>query len=381
VRILVLCYEYPPIGGGGGRVAKNVAEQLVLRGHEVRVHTAALGFLNERETINGVQVFRVASGRQSPDTCRVPEMGLYVATSLLPVLRQCTRWAPEVIHAHFAMPTGVLALAVNRLTRIPYVLTAHLGDVPGGVPAQTDRLFRYAGGVARQVWKHAAGATAVSDFVRELAERAYARPVQRILNGVDLTGRPVRPAELRAGPRHLVFLGRLNAQKNAPLLLDALARIPGLPWRLTVIGDGPDLPALQQKIAQYWMAEKVKLAGWRNAAEVAEILNTADVLCMPSSSEGMPVAAVEALRHGLAIAGTEIPGLRDVLAPGVNGLTAPVGDVAAYANVLRTMLTDGGKLLAFRQASWDKAEEFDLPKIAAEYEAVLEQGTKRPLPV
>src|SRR5437763_10311897 len=103
VRILVLCYEYPPIGGGGGRVAKSVAEQLVSRGHEVRVQTAALGFLNERESIHGVQVVRIASGRQSPDTCRVPEMGLYVVTSLLPVLRQCTRWRPDVIHAHFAM--------------------------------------------------------------------------------------------------------------------------------------------------------------------------------------------------------------------------------------------------------------------------------------
>lgn len=377
MKILVLCYEYPPIGGGGGRVAKSVAEQLVLRGHEVRVQTAALGLLSEKETIHGVQVFRVASGRESPDTCRVPEMGLYIATSVIPVLRQCTRWNPDVIHAHFAMPTGVLALAVNRLTRIPYVLTAHLGDVPGGVPAQTDRLFKYAGGAARQVWKNAAGATAVSDFVRELAERAYERPVQRILNGVDLTHRPPRPEELRAGPRHLVFLGRLNAQKNAPLLLDALARIPNLPWQLTIIGDGPGLGALQQRIAQYWMREKVKLAGWRNAAEVAEILNTADVLCMPSSSEGMPVAAVEALRHGLAIAGTDIPGLRDVLAPDVNGATAPVGSVATYANVLRAMLTNDARLLAFRQASWDKAADFDLPKIAAEYEAVLEQCRRK----
>jgi glycosyltransferase involved in cell wall biosynthesis len=106
---------------------------------------------------------------------------------------------------------------------------------------------------------------------------------------------------------------------------------------------------------------------------VADILDTADVLCMPSSSEGMPVAAVEALRHGLAIAGTEIPGLRDVLAPGVNGCVAPVGNAAAYANVLRPMLTDGARLLAMRQASWDKAADFDLPKIAQEYEAVLER--------
>jgi glycosyltransferase involved in cell wall biosynthesis len=139
MRILVLCYEYPPIGGGGGRVAKTVAEELVRRGHEIRVQTAALGFRSQREQINGVDIFRTASARRVPDTCRVHEMGLYCATSLLPTLRHIREWKPDIIHAHFAMPTGMLAWSVHRLTSTPYVLTAHLGDVPGGVPDQTDR--------------------------------------------------------------------------------------------------------------------------------------------------------------------------------------------------------------------------------------------------
>jgi glycosyltransferase involved in cell wall biosynthesis len=301
-------------------------------------------------------------------------MGLYVATSLLPVLRHCTGWRPDVIHAHFAMPTGVLALAANRLSRIPYVVTAHLGDVPGGVPAQTDRLFRYAGGVARQVWKHAAGTTAVSDFVRELAERAYRCPVRRILNGVDLENRPARPEALRPGPRHLIFVGRLNAQKNAPLLIDALARVPTLPWRLTIVGDGPEMGAVRQRIAQYWLEPRVTLAGWKSATEVAAILDDADLLCMPSSSEGMPVAAVEALRHGVAIAGTDIPGLRDVLTVGSNGLSAPAGSVTAYSEILRSLLSNDAQLLGMRQAAWDKAMQFDLGRITSEYEAVLIQA-------
>ena len=376
MRILVLCYEYPPIGGGGGRVAKSVAEELVKRGHEVRVHTAALGVLGEDEMIGGVRVIRTASLRQLPDTCRVHEMGLYLVSALIPVLQECTRWAPDVIHAHFAMPTGVLAWAVHQITRVPYVLTAHLGDVPGGVPEQTDRLFRIAGGLARKVWKGAAGATAVSDFVRELAERAYRRPVLRILNGVDLTTRPARPTALADGKRHLVFVGRLNPQKNAPMLIDALARIPSLPWRLTLIGDGPDMPAVQQRIAGFWLDERVKLMGWQTSAEVARVLDTADILCMPSLSEGMPVAAVEALRHGVAIACTDIPGLHDVLVPGVNGLAVASGNVAPFAGALRSMITDSSRLLAMRQASWDKAQEFDLPAIAAEYEEELRNAAR-----
>ena len=142
MKILVLCYEYPPIGGGGGRVAQSIAEQMAARGHEVRVQTAALGWRSMRETIRGVEVFRTASGRRVPDTCTVREMGQYCATSFLPTLRHIREWKPDVIHAHFAVPTGALAWAAHRLTGVPYVLTAHLGDVPGGVPEQTDRLVQ-----------------------------------------------------------------------------------------------------------------------------------------------------------------------------------------------------------------------------------------------
>ena len=58
---------------------------------------------------------------------------------------------------------------------------------------------------------------------------------------------------------------------------------------------------------------RVQLAGWQSSAEVARALAEADVLCLPSSSEGMPVAAVEALKYGLAIAASDIPGARDVV--------------------------------------------------------------------
>ena len=185
MKILVLCYEYPPLGGGGGRVAQTVAEQLAARGHEVRVQTAGMRHLPARETSGGVEVFRTFAFRAREDRCSVPEMGLFCATSLGPVLRHCREWQPEVMHAHFAMPTGLLAWWARRRTGVPYVLTAHLGDVPGGVPEQTDRLFRLVAPVARRVWREAAAVTAVSSFVQELVERAYGRKVERILNGIE----------------------------------------------------------------------------------------------------------------------------------------------------------------------------------------------------
>ena len=378
MKILVLCYEYPPLGGGGGRVAQSIATEMVKRGHAVRVQTAALGWRSARETAGGVEIFRTASGRRAPDTCRVHEMAAYCATSFFPTLRHIRAWKPDVIHAHFAMPTGMLAWAVHRLTGVPYVLTAHLGDVPGGVPEQTDTLFKIIGPVARQVWARAAAATAVSSFVQELAERAYGRAVERILNGIDLGDEGGRQAVSGIGePPHFVFVGRFSEQKQPRVFTEALARLRAQPWRATMIGDGPHRPAVEENIARHDLAGRVHFTGWLAADAVQGILARADALVMPSLSEGLPVAAIEALKHGLAIVASDIPGVRDVLADAVNGSTFPIRDASALADRLGALLGNPVTLLTMKRASWEKARVFDLTRIAAEYERVLSGAAGR----
>lgn len=348
-------------------MAQSIAQGLATRGHELRVITGGLGWRSVREGDGPVEVLRVGTGRRKLDTCSVPEMGAYVAASLIPTLQANREWRPDVIHAHFAVPTGAVAWAAHRITGVPYVLTAHLGDVPGGVPEQTDRLFRMIGPAARAIWRSAAAATAVSSFVQDLAQRAYHRPVECILNGIDLAARPPPPERVGAPP-HLIFLGRFNPQKNVLGLIGSLATVSDLPWRLTLIGDGPDMPAARETIAAAGLGERVQLRGWLKAAEVQLLLAEGDVLCIPSHAEGLPVAAVEALRAGLAIAGSDIPGLRDVLIPGENGIAAHPD---AYADALRTMLTDEQRLLTMRHASWRLAANFALDPIIARYEKLL----------
>ncbi len=378
MKILVLCYEYPPIGGGGGNVAKSVAEQLVARGHEVRVQTAALGWKSKREVIGGVEVFRTASLRRVPDTCTVPEMGLYLVTSLRPTMRHIREWRPEVIHAHFAVPTGVLAWAVHRLTGVPYVLTAHLGDVPGGVPDQTDAMFRRIAPLARRIWRNAAAATAVSSFVQELAQEAYARPVTRILNGIDLTDAPVEP-EPPHSPTRLLFIGRLNPQKNPVFLIEALGHLRTLAWHLTFIGDGPLMGEVREAIARNGLAERVTVTGWQEPAAVHRILAKSDILCMPSISEGLPIVGIEALKYGLAIVASDIPGLRDVLDDGVNGASVPLGDLVAYVAQLGRLIENPEALAAMKRASWEKARRFDLGESAHEYAHILSEAASTKL--
>lgn len=368
MKILVLCYEYPPVGGGGGRVAAAVAEGLAHNGHEVRIVSAGLRHLPSEAEVNGVTVLRPQSFRRSEDTCSVPEMALYLLTAFFPAWKICRLWKPDVIHAHFVVPTGALALALHLLTRIPYVLTAHLGDVPGGVPEQTDSLFRFLGPFIRPIWKKAAAVSAVSGFVADLAAKNCGVRAIVILNGVPMIP---PPATLDTGkPPRIVMLGRLSLQKNPLFAIQALALVKDLPWHFEVIGEGPLSAAMRELVRTSGLEGRVTFSGWLAGDEVSKRLSMADVLLMTSTSEGLPMAGIEALRHGLAIVGSRIGGLTDVIDDGENGFFCDLAP-EAFATNLRSILSDRNSLLRMRQASLSKALAFNLPDRVRDYEALL----------
>lgn len=373
MKILVLCYEYPPMGGGGGRVAAQVAAALAARGHEVKVMTGGMRHLPRHEVRDGVEIFRPRSPREREDTCTVPEMAFYLLAGFLPALRLARSWQPDVLHAHFAVPTGVLAAAVSKRTGIPYVLTVHLGDVPGGVPEQTAHLFRLVNPFVRPIWLKAARITAVSSHVAGLAQAAYGIKPQIIFNG--LPHRKIPPLVFGGVPR-ILFVGRLSVQKNPLLAIQALAQVRDQRWIFEVIGDGPLRTAMHHECERLGLGSRVIFDGWLSGEEVARRMETSHILLMTSLHEGMPMVAVEALQHGLAIVGSDIGGLRDVIRDGENGFLCGL-QAEAFAEKLRELLDSPARLESQRRASLGRAPEFDQEHIVDSYEKVLLEAAGR----
>jgi len=370
MKILVVNYEYPPVGGGGGRVAAQVAVELARRGHELMVVTSRAPGLPARQISGGVEVQRRFAGRRRADTCSVFEMGSYVLCHTVPVWQTVRRWRPEVMHVHFAVPTGPVAWVAHQLTSVPYVLTAHLGDVPGGAPEQTDHLFRVVKPLTRPIWRDAAAVTAVSSHVAGLARRAYGVAPRIILNGV--AGRALAPpAPDPKGVRRLLFVGRMSVQKNPVFLARVLAGLKDRPWRAVFLGDGPLRGALEEELQRGGVADRCELRGWTDEEGVRAAMASSDILVMPSLSEGLPVAAVEALASGLALCGSAIPGLADVLVDGVNGWMCPVNDQPAWSAALLAAMDDGPELQRRQVASLALAGQFDLGAIVDAYEETL----------
>ena len=154
MRILVLIHEYPPVGGGGGRVAQDLCESLAKRGHTLKVLTAHFAELAEvEEPLPGLTLYRLKSMRREAFRAGLPAMAGFVGAALLKGLEVARAWKPDVIHVHFAVPGGAAAWLLSKLSGVPYVLTAHLGDVPGGVPEKTGKWFKWIFPLTPPIWR------------------------------------------------------------------------------------------------------------------------------------------------------------------------------------------------------------------------------------
>ncbi|MEJ5225177.1 MAG: glycosyltransferase family 4 protein [Anaerolineales bacterium] len=375
MRILVLIHEYPPIGGGGGRVAQDVARGLAARGHAVCVLAPHMRGLSFDSLDDGVRVMRVPSLRRQAFVGDILAMSGYLVAGFFAALHLVRQFRPDVIHVHFAVPAGVLAWVLSRLTGIPYVLTTHLGDVPGGVPEKTDRWFRWIYPFTPRIWQDAADVIAISDFTQHLAQVHYPVPMRVIPNGVQSS---VQPADIHVQtPPHIIFAGRFVPQKDPLLIPDILYSLRDLLWHCTLIGDGPLCDSVMQKTRRLGLQDRVTFTGWGSQNAVMEHLLAGDILLLPSRAEGIPMVGLQALAAGLAIVASPVGGVPELVQVGRNGFLHPPGDPEPFAHSLRTLISDAESLRRARLASLEISQRFDLTCVVTAYENALHEAAHR----
>ncbi len=150
------------------------------------------------------------------------------------------------------------------------------------------------------------------------------------------TGAPGRLCEL-------LFLGRLSARKGVPELLQALAS-PSLKsrgWHATLAGDGP-IDEFRQLAERFGISDRLHFPGWVDETEVRALCAKADILVLPSHAEGLAMAVLEAMSHGLAVITTPVGAHSEVIEQGVSGLLIPPKDPTALAESLALLIDDGG---------------------------------------
>jgi glycosyltransferase involved in cell wall biosynthesis len=328
VRILLVSQMYPGTDDPDlGVFVRRLEAELGARGHEL-----------ERAVID-----RRAGGRRR-------HLGLARTT-----LATARRFRPDVVHAHFLVPAGLIAALAGRA---PLVVTAHgqdvrnIGSTPG-VAAAT-----------RTVIKRAAAVVAVSHFLRRELEAKLpdARGKTHVIDsGVDLERFRPTPAPSNGAPSFLC-VGSLTARKNVVRLARAFERFGR--GTLTFVGDGPERDALQWR-------HGVVLAGRVSYDDVPGWIARSDVVCQPSLVEPFGQALLEAMACGRPVVATRIGGPPEFVEPEAGVLVDPADEEG-----LAAALAEAATLPCPNPAARAAAERHDVRTQAARVEELLERAAR-----
>jgi len=389
LRVAMLASMFPPSIGGIQIHTLRLSQKLVERGLDVHVVTRIQPGLAPFERMCGVRVHRVGL----PAARGAAGSLAFVAEGVRALLRLAEH--VDVLHAHQLLSPSTIGLLASPLTGLPLVVNPHacgaIGDVAVLSGSRAGRLR------LRAIVARADAFVAVSRTIRDELAGVGAPPqaIWSISNGVD-TDRfcPAPPRERLMIRRALdlpdaplvVYTGRLAPEKGVDLLLDAWARLAArLPAaRLCVVGTGGEEAALRERARALGIAAAVVFTG--GAADVAPYLRAADAAVLPSRTEGMPVALLEAMSCALPVVATRVGGSAEVLEDGVTGRLVPPEDPQALAAGIEEALRDD--LAGTRRGEAARAHvlgRYAMEQVAerftALYRAVTARHAARALPV
>ncbi|AIQ64606.1 N-acetyl-alpha-D-glucosaminyl L-malate synthase [Paenibacillus stellifer] len=365
LKIGITCY---PSLGGSGVVATELGKLLAEKGHEVHFITHSIPFrlgtfqkniFYHEVEVNDYYVFRY------------PPYDLALATKMAQVAKMENL---DLLHVHYAVPHAVCAFLAKQMVggQIKVVTTLHGTDIT--VLGQDESLKD----LIRLGINESDAVTAVSRDLIQETRRALdiTAPIDLTYNFVDKRVYYPRDVtglrELFAEPEEkiLMHISNFRPVKRVSDVVDIFAKVSGrIPARLLLVGEGPELPKIQAKIAEMGLEDKVRFLGKQD--EIAQVISMADLLLLPSEKESFGLVALEAMACGVPTVGSQAGGIPELVQHGVTGYLAPIGDTTSMADYAVRLLSDEKLAEQMREACLRRAcQDFSKDIITDQYESI-----------
>ncbi|WP_280481099.1 glycosyltransferase family 4 protein [Nocardia cyriacigeorgica] len=361
MKIGMVCpYSFDVPGGVQAHVVE-LARVMIERGHKVSVLAPA-------SDSTPLPEFVVSAGR----AVAIPYNGSVARLSFGPTAyTRIRRWIDgndfDVLHIHEPNAPSLSMLAL-KIAEGPIVATFHTSTTKSLVLSTFQ-------GVLRPYHEKISGRIAVSELARRWQVEALGSDAVEIPNGVDVASfarAPMLPGYPRTGGT-VLFLGRYDEpRKGMEVLLGALPELvrrhPEI--EILIVGRG-DEERLRREAGPH--AGHLRFLGQVSDAEKASAMRSADVYVAPNlGGESFGIILIEAMAAGTAVVASELDAFRRVLRDGTAGLLVPVGDAAALATALDTVLTDEVRRTELVRAATQVVGEYDWPVVAEQILRVYE---------
>jgi glycosyltransferase involved in cell wall biosynthesis len=378
MKILMLNYEYPPLGGGGGVVHQHIAEELASR-HDVTVLTSRDRSLPPFEVVGGVKVRRVdVLGRDSQATASLISMLSYFPASLNAGQKLIDEIKPDLINSHFAIPTGPSAVLLARRNQIPHLLTIHGGDIYDPSkrlsPHHTPGLHQAVRWVLRWADRVAAQSQNTADNARRIY--GYEKEITIIPHGLK---EPVLPPfsrkELGLSDDQIVLVtvGRLIARKVNHHLIEILSRINNPNLVLVLLGEGPARTTLLELAERLRVENRVIMPGFVSEERKYQYLQAADLFVSTTSHEGFGLMYVEGMFCRLPIITYDHGGQSDFLQDGKTGFLVPLNDQDRFRQRLECLIQNPELRTTMGDYNLALSRRFTVEHCASRYEHIFHE--------
>jgi glycosyltransferase involved in cell wall biosynthesis len=367
LKVLKLCYEYPPLGGGGGHVVAGLAAKLTEMGCSVDLLTMKYKKNPSCSRTGNFSVKRVPCIRRNSTICHPHEMLSYLCMALPMALKMVNKNTYDIIHAHFIFPDGVLAHLLSQYSNIPYVITTHGSDVPGYNPDRFIVMHK----ILQPIWKSAV--RSCSQVI--CSSRFLEYLLKNVMPDIDTVIIPngFQPGRFRLQALKsdkILVVTRMFKRKGVQHFLRAVDGLP-IDYEIHIVGDGPYLKDLKQLARK--ISARIQFHGFvdNRSEQFRDLIATSKIFVFPSGSENFPVVLLEAMDAGLAIITTRDTGCEEVV--GNTGILITPGDVVGLRNALLTFINNPALIEQSGQSARKRLDEnFSWDAVAKRYVCVYE---------
>ncbi|MDD4083510.1 MAG: glycosyltransferase family 4 protein, partial [Sphaerochaetaceae bacterium] len=310
LKILMLNYEFPPLGGGASPVSYELAKGYVDLGHSIDVVTMSYKGLPDFEVVDGINVYRVPCLRSKKEICHPWEMLSYVFSAKHFLKKHMKTHSYDINHTHFIIPTGIVSLWLKKKYGLKYIITSHGSDVLG-YNKRFKHLYPLLVNQWKKIIKEAKVVVTPSKFLQGEIKKITSKGKFKVIpNGID----PNKFKPMKKENRILV-VARLFENKGVQDILDALKGINLKDWKVDIVGDGPYREFLENKSKENGLTDKVTFHGWvdNKSQKMKEFYGHAKIFISASYYENMSIVLLEALSAGCTVLATNVGGNPEVI--------------------------------------------------------------------